>query len=76
MDVMVRPAAEADPAAITATCNHYMVASPATFDIEPVTDRRAWFEQYSERRSPSSRRRRERHRGVDGKQSAAAQARL
>lgn len=50
MDVMVRPATEADPAAMTATCNHYVVASPATFDIEPVTDRRAWFEQYSEQR--------------------------
>jgi phosphinothricin acetyltransferase len=49
MDVMVRPAAEADLAAITTIYNHYVVESPATFDIEPVTDRRAWFEQYSER---------------------------
>lgn len=49
MDVIVRHATEADLGAITAIYNHYVVESPATFDIEPVTDRKAWFGQYSER---------------------------
>lgn len=46
MGVIVRSAVEADLPAITVIYNHYVVESPATFDIEPVTDRTVWFEQF------------------------------
>jgi 2-haloacid dehalogenase len=48
-DVAVRPARPADLGAITAIYNHYVISSPATFDIDPfgVEERREWFDHYS-----------------------------
>lgn len=42
----VRPATEADLPAINAIYNFYVATSPATFDLEPMTEagRRDWFE--------------------------------
>ena len=43
---IVRPAAKADLPAINAIYNFYVATSPATFDLEPMTEawRRDWFE--------------------------------
>jgi len=43
---LVRPASEADLPAINAIYNFYVETSPATFDLEPMTEqwRREWFE--------------------------------
>ena len=44
-ELLVRPAVATDVAAITAIYNHYVLTSPATFDITPVSqeNRLAWF---------------------------------
>ncbi len=44
----IRRAAMEDLAAITRIYNHYIVSSPATFDIEPFTptQRETWFAQF------------------------------
>lgn len=49
MSAAVRHARESDLAALTEIYNHYVVHSPATFDLEPFTpeQRRTWFGQYS-----------------------------
>ncbi|MCC5885689.1 MAG: N-acetyltransferase [Gammaproteobacteria bacterium] len=46
----IRRAASKDLAAITELYNHYIVSSPATFDLEPfaVADREAWFSGFAE----------------------------
>jgi phosphinothricin acetyltransferase len=46
----IQPATEADYAGITELYNHYVVNSPATFDLEPYTlaARRPWFDAFSE----------------------------
>lgn len=43
---VVRPATDADLPAINAIYNFYVATSPATFDLEPMTEqwRRDWFE--------------------------------
>jgi L-amino acid N-acyltransferase len=45
VDVLIRPAAEADLGAIGAVYNHYVAHSTCTFQVEPDTaaDRLAWF---------------------------------
>lgn len=48
MEVTVRPAIDADLVEITAIYNHYVVGSPATFDVEPVADRQDWFSQFGD----------------------------
>ncbi len=47
---LVRPARPGDLPAVTAIYNQSVVASPATFDVEPFTveTRRPWFEEHSE----------------------------
>lgn len=49
MTVLVRPAAASNMAAMNDIYNHYILNSPATFDIEPYTlERRlAWFAGYA-----------------------------
>jgi len=49
-DVGIRPARGQDLEAITRLYNHYVIASPATFDITPFSPetRRPWFEHYAE----------------------------
>jgi len=49
VDITVRAAAVGDLPRITDIYNHYVVHSPATFDIEPATlaERREWFSHYS-----------------------------
>ncbi len=44
----VRPATTTDLAAINAIYNHYVATSPATFDLEPVSEsaRREWFDAH------------------------------
>jgi phosphinothricin acetyltransferase len=44
----VRPATEQDLPAITAIYNHYVIHTPVTFDLEPVTmsQRRLWFDEH------------------------------
>jgi phosphinothricin acetyltransferase len=46
---VVRDARGEDLARLTEIYNHYVVTSPATFDIEPVTveERRPWFRQFA-----------------------------
>jgi phosphinothricin acetyltransferase len=46
----VRHARGSDLAALTEIYNHYVVHSPATFDLEPFSpeQRREWFEHYRE----------------------------
>jgi phosphinothricin acetyltransferase len=46
----VRHARDADLAALTDIYNHYVLHSPATFDLEPFTvdERREWFDHYRE----------------------------
>ena len=48
-DLIVRPGGEADLAAINEIYNHYVVNTPITFDIEPISmpQRRQWFERYA-----------------------------
>jgi len=47
--VVVRPATEADLARLTEIYNHYVVNTPATFDLAPLTldERREWLSHYS-----------------------------
>lgn len=49
-DIAVRPGNEADLAAINEIYNHYVVNTPITFDIEPITmpQRREWLNRYAE----------------------------
>ncbi len=49
-DLAVRPGSEADLTRINEIYNHYVVNTPVTFDIEPITmpQRRRWFERYAE----------------------------
>ncbi|WP_424887254.1 N-acetyltransferase family protein [Streptomyces sp. XH2] len=46
--IRVRPGAEGDLAELTGIYNHYVVHTPVTFDIDPVTveERRAWLESH------------------------------
>ncbi|HEX4038142.1 MAG TPA: GNAT family N-acetyltransferase [Acidobacteriaceae bacterium] len=46
----MRPAQTADLPRLTEIYNHYVVHSPATFDLEPKTldERREWFAQFAE----------------------------
>ena len=48
-DIAVRPGSEADLAAINEIYNYYVINTPITFDIEPITmaQRRQWFERYA-----------------------------
>ncbi len=48
-DCLIRPAAEADYAALTEIYNHYVVNSSVTFDLEPFTleARRPWFDAFA-----------------------------
>jgi phosphinothricin acetyltransferase len=48
-DSVIRPAQQADYPAIVEIYNHYIVHSPATFDIEPYTplSRRPWFDAFA-----------------------------
>lgn len=50
MEIAVRPGRLDDLAALTAIYNHYVLSSPATFDLEPfaVEERREWFRHYAE----------------------------
>ena len=50
MPATVRHARDADLAGLTEIYNHYVVHSPATFDLEPFTpeQRRDWFDHYRE----------------------------
>lgn len=50
MPATVRHARGPDLPALTEIYNHYVVHSPATFDLEPFTvdQRREWFEHYRE----------------------------
>ena len=45
-ELVIRPSAEADLPAINAIYNFYVETSPATFDLEPMTEqwRRDWFD--------------------------------
>ena len=47
--MQIRPAVVADLPAITDIYNHYIVHTPVTFDIEPVTveQRRTWFDKFA-----------------------------
>jgi len=49
MPVTIRPALIGDLPRLTEIYNHYIVNTPITFDIKPVSvdDRRAWFGQFS-----------------------------
>ncbi len=48
--VQVRPATDDDVPRLTEIYNHYILTTPATFDIEPLTveQRREWFRHYGE----------------------------
>src|ERR1700679_1180224 len=50
-DITIRRAEPGDLPALLAIYNHYVVATPITFDIEPRTlaQRREWFAQFSSR---------------------------
>ncbi|MBI5949731.1 MAG: N-acetyltransferase [Chloroflexi bacterium] len=50
MRVRVRPATNDDLPRLTEIYNHYIVTTPATFDIEPFTveQRREWFTHYDD----------------------------
>ncbi|MGC2635569.1 MAG: N-acetyltransferase family protein [Acidobacteriaceae bacterium] len=50
MDSLIRPALHADLPRLTEIYNHYVVHSPATFDLEPKTlaERADWFAQFAE----------------------------
>ena len=47
--ILVRPATEDDLPALTDIYNHYIVTTPITFDLQPLTvdGRRAWFVDHS-----------------------------
>ena len=47
--ILVRPATEDDLPALTDIYNHYIVTTPITFDLRPLTvdERRAWFVDHS-----------------------------
>ena len=47
--IEVRPCSEVDLEAINEFYNHYILTSPATFDMEPKTmdERREWFNHYA-----------------------------
>lgn len=47
--IVIRPAQQSDLSALLAIYNHYVVNTPATFDIEPRTlaQRQEWFDQFS-----------------------------
>ena len=49
MDLGIRPAAETDLPALTEIYNHYVLGSPATFDLQPlaVDQRREWFAHHA-----------------------------
>lgn len=49
-EAIVRPAVEADLPRINEIYNHYVVHTPITFDIDPITmeQRLDWFRRYSE----------------------------
>jgi phosphinothricin acetyltransferase len=46
---LIRPAVHADLPRLTAIYNHYVLTSPATFDLEPLTvaQRTAWFLEHA-----------------------------
>jgi phosphinothricin acetyltransferase len=46
---VIRLAARADLARLTAIYNHYVLTSPATFDLEPLTveQREGWFQEHA-----------------------------
>ena len=48
-DLIIRPGGEADLTRINEIYNHYVVNTPITFDIEPISmpQRRQWFERYA-----------------------------
>ena len=48
--VVVRPARDLDLARITEIYNHYVIHTPVTFDLEPVSveNRRTWFAQFAD----------------------------
>ena len=48
-DVNVRPATRADLPRLTEIYNHYVINTPITFDLKPVTveDRVRWFEEHA-----------------------------
>lgn len=48
-DVLIRPATRADLPRLTEIYNHYVLHSPATFDLEPYTVERRlpWFERFA-----------------------------
>ena len=50
MEIAVRPGRLDDLAGLTEIYNHYVLTSPATFDLEPfaVEDRREWLAHYAE----------------------------
>jgi phosphinothricin acetyltransferase len=45
----IRPARESDLARLTEIYNYYIINTPITFDLDPVTveDRRPWFAQFA-----------------------------
>jgi phosphinothricin acetyltransferase len=47
--MLIRSAARPDLARLTAIYNHYVLSSPATFDLEPLTveHRAGWFEEHA-----------------------------
>ena len=50
MSSVVRPATQSDLTQITAIYNHYVLTTPITFDLEPVTpeQRVPWFHEHTE----------------------------
>ena len=48
--ILIRPAARADLARLTEIYNHYVLTSPVTFDLEPlsVEQRAPWFLEHAE----------------------------
>jgi phosphinothricin acetyltransferase len=50
LGALVRPARPADLARLTEIYNHYIVTTPATFDLEPFSpqQRRAWLEEHAD----------------------------
>jgi phosphinothricin acetyltransferase len=50
-ETLVRPARESDLVSIDEIYNHYVLHTPITFDVEPLTpvERRAWFAHFGAR---------------------------
>ena len=50
-DIEIRPAAAPDLTALTEIYNHYVTATPITFDVEPFTPetRKPWLDQFAEK---------------------------